>query len=82
MPLQIVILARERSVGPNRLLVEGLDHRRQESVQTERRALGIGESRAAVQSRRVKESHPRRVALESGRRLWHMVVGDGGGWRE
>ena len=58
MPLQVIVLSLVRLVRAHHLLIEGLDLRRQQSVQAKLASLLFGERRAFVQQRAVEEIHP------------------------
>src|SRR5208282_2734857 len=62
---QVGLVCPERLIRPAALLVERLDHRRQQSVEPERRALGLGERGALVQERSLEKVDPPRAGLRS-----------------
>ena len=55
MSSQVGLVCLERLIRPEALLVERLDHRRQQSVEPERLALGLGERGAFVQKRSLEK---------------------------
>ena len=56
VPLEVFVLASIRLVGANQLLVERLDHRRQQPVQPKVTALGLRKGRPLVQSGTVEQA--------------------------
>ena len=62
---QVGLVCPERLIRPAALLVERLDYRRQQSVQPERLALGLGERGALVQERSLEQVDPPRAGLRS-----------------